>query len=155
MKQHQLTNDEINRLLSIEQVGRISTLNSNGFPYTIPVHFVFSNEKIYIHGLSKGQKITNIHASEKVCFEVDKMGAIIPGMKDSCGTNTEFESVVILGTATMVEEKEIKQKALKHIVEKYTPQLCHLEFPEKMLKATSIIEINILECTGKYYRDTK
>jgi hypothetical protein len=41
---------------------------------------------------------------------------------------------------------------LQAIVEKYTPQLSHLDFPEKMMKATGIIEIEPIEITGKYYK---
>ncbi len=58
MKQHQLSTEEINDVLKSEQVGRIATHNENGYPYIVPVHYVVYDEKIYIHGLIKGQKIS-------------------------------------------------------------------------------------------------
>ena len=152
MKQHQLSTEEIKDLLTTTEVGRIATLNSNGFPYVVPVHYVLLENKIYIHGLIKGLKISNLLANEKVGFEIDEMGEIIPDNAQVCDTNTAFKSVIILGTAKMVEDVANKHKVLDAIVAKYTPQLSHLEYPEKMIRATGIIEITPQETTGKYYK---
>jgi len=152
MKQHQLTKAEIADVLAREQVGRIATLNENGFPYITPVHYVVCDEKIYIHGLIKGQKISNLIRDNRVCFEVDEPGEIIPDNENPCDTNTAFRSVIILGTARMIDDAATKEKILRAVVEKYTPQLSHLSFPEKMMRATGIIEIAPEEVTGKYFR---
>lgn len=152
MKQHQLTDKEISEVLENAQVGRIATHNENGYPYIVPVHFVEFHGKIYIHGLIKGQKISNLIKNSKVCFEVDEMGKIIPDTENSCDTNTEFRSVILLGTAKMIEDTVLKEEILHLVVHKYTPQLTHLSFPDKMMKATGIIEISIIEITGKYYK---
>ena len=152
MKQHQLSVEEISEVLSKSEVGRIATHNENGFPYIVPVHYIVLDGKIYIHGLIKGQKITNLIKNDKVGFEVDEMGTIIPDYVDPCDTNTAFKSVIILGTAQMIEDVDLKIKVLKAVITKYTPQLSHLEMPEKMIKATGIIEISPIETTGKYYK---
>lgn len=152
MKQHQLSTEEIDDVLRKGEVGRIATQNDNGYPYVVPVHYIVFENKIYIHGLIKGQKISNLLNNNKVGFEVDEMGEIIPDNVDPCGTNTAFRSVIILGIARMIEDREIKEKILHDIVTKYTPQLSHLNFPEKMIKATGIIEISPIETTGKYYK---
>lgn len=152
MKQHQLTEEEIAELLHKAEVGRIATNDPKGFPYIVPVHFVHLQNRIYIHGLIKGQKIEYLKADSKVGFEIDEMGAIIPDENIVCDTNTAFKSVIILGHAKMVDEIELKTIVLQEIVKKYTPQLIGMDFPVNMFKATGIIEINIEECTGKYYK---
>lgn len=152
MKQHPLSKSEINEVLQHEQVGRIATHNENGYPYVVPVHYVVYEEKIYIHGLIKGQKISNLIRNNKVGFEVDEMGAIMPDYENPCDTNTAYRSVIILGTAKMIDDRELKENILHAVVKKYTPQLAHLSFPEKMMKATGIIEIDPVEITGKYYK---
>lgn len=152
MKQHQLLKEEIEDVLEKAEVGRIATQNDNGYPYIVPVHFIVYRKRIYIHGLLKGQKISNLTKNKKVGFEVDEMGAVIPGDINPCSTNTTFRSVIMLGDAKMIDDKVVKEKVLRAIVEKYTPQLSHLDFPEKMMQATSIIEIEPIEVTGKYYK---
>lgn len=152
MKQHQLELSEIVEVLDKAEVGRIATNDPNGFPYIVPVHYVYWDDKVYIHGLIKGQKIAYLKQNSKVGFEVDEMGAILPDSKVVCDTNTEFRSVIILGNAFMVDELDLKREVLKRIVKKYTPELGHMEFPENMFKATGIIEIIPIEVTGKYYK---
>lgn len=152
MKQNQLSSEKIADVLASAQVGRIATLNEDGYPYVVPVHFVVYEGKIYIHGLIRGQKISNLLKNNKVCFEVDEMGEIVPNNENSCGTNTRYRSVIILGTAGMIEDEDRKTEVLRATVIKYTPQLSHLPFPERMMKATGIIEVTPVETTGKYHK---
>lgn len=152
MKHYQLTAEEIADVLNKADVGRIGLNDPNGFPYIVPVHFVVIDGKIYIHGLIKGQKIEYLKRDAKVGFEVDEMGPLIISEGQVCDTNTSFRSVIILGTAQMVDDVEMKNKVLREIVKKFTPQMSELEFPDKMIRATGVIEITVLECTGKYYK---
>jgi nitroimidazol reductase NimA-like FMN-containing flavoprotein (pyridoxamine 5'-phosphate oxidase superfamily) len=73
MKTHRMSESEIEALFGEAKVGRLATLNPDGFPYVTPVHFVYYKGKIYIHGLIKGQKNRQPQGNPKVCFEIDKM----------------------------------------------------------------------------------
>ena len=73
MKQHQLSTEAVEALMNKQWVGHLATQNADGFPYVTPVHFVFNGTEILIHGLNRGQKIANIQANDKVCFEVEEM----------------------------------------------------------------------------------
>lgn len=151
MKKHQLDEEQIAEILKTTPVGHLATLNENGYPYVIPVHFIHYENKIYIHGLPRGQKISNITANEKVCFETFLMKGLI--LDDApCDVNTEYESVVIMGKAGVIKDADLKIDILNKIVVKYTPHLAGIEFPENMIRGTSIIEVTIEECTGKYYK---
>ena len=152
MKANQLTAEQIHTILSEEQVGRLATLNDTGFPYITPVHFAYINGKIYIHGLIKGQKIENIQKNGKVCFEVERMGKLLLA-DQPCDVNTEYASVIILGEAHLLNEERQKIEALNAIVAKYAPTLTGKAFPANMLAATSVIEITVVECTGKFYNE--
>ena len=151
MKEHQLLEAEINELLATAKVGHIATINAEGYPYTLPVHFVYNDNKIYIHGLNKGEKIDNLAKNPKVCFEIEDMIGLI--MNDAaCDVNTEYRSVVILGNGVIVEDDTKKKEILSLIVNKYTPTLSGQKFPEEMLIATGIIEITVNQLTGKFYK---
>ena len=151
MKKHQLTEERITEILKEAPVGNLATINENRYPYVVPVHFIYHDDKIYIHGLPKGQKISNISANEKVCFEVYFMKGLILD-EAPCDVNTEYESVVIMGKAAIVKDNDLKETALNKIVEKYTPHLSGIKFPEHTMRGTSVIEVIIEECTGKYYK---
>jgi len=154
MKTHQLEMKEIESLLETETVGRLATVGAAGTPYVIPVHYVYCNQKIYIHGLIRGLKIDNINSNPNVCFEIDKFEQLIyPEEKSPCDVNTQYRSVIITGTAKMVDDADEKLKSdiLNLIVEKYTPSLAGAPFGNA-IKATGVIEITIKEVTGKYYR---
>lgn len=150
MKTHLLTENEMDLLLKTEFVGHLATIQ-NKIPYVVPVHFCYQNQKIYIHGLMKGQKLSNIAENPNVCFEVSRFEKLImPTEKLPCDVNTQYQSVIITGTAKVIEDEKIKTDALNKIVEKYTPTLNGIEFGNSV-KATAVIEIMIEEMTGKYF----
>lgn len=72
MKEFTMTNKAIKNLLDRSKLGRISTIGSDGYPYTVAIHFIYLNDKIYLHSLPVGEKIDNIKNNSKVCFEVDE-----------------------------------------------------------------------------------
>ncbi|WP_312642506.1 pyridoxamine 5'-phosphate oxidase family protein [Hydrogenoanaerobacterium sp.] len=77
MKTHRLTKEQVNNLLSQTQTGCLATLNTNGSPYVTPIHFLYLDNAIYIHGLPKGQKIDNIKANSNVSMTVYEMGGLL------------------------------------------------------------------------------
>jgi nitroimidazol reductase NimA-like FMN-containing flavoprotein (pyridoxamine 5'-phosphate oxidase superfamily) len=153
MKKFQLTSEQIDELLYRTVTGSFTTINEDGYPYTVGMHFIYFNNKIYLHGLPKGQKIDNIKRNSKVCFEINELiGLLIPSDDNPCNTNTEYNSVVIIGDASLVLDLNYKREVLNKIVEKYTPQFAGKELPDNMVKGVAVIEIDIVECTGKYYK---
>lgn len=152
MKTHQLTQEQIDNLLSQTQTGCLATLNANGSPYVTPIHFLYHDNAIYIHGLPKGQKIDNIKANPNVSMTVYEMdGLLLDPHGNPCDTNTKYQSVIMMGTAVLLEDLEQKKRILNGIVEKYTPQLAGKPLPENMIKGTAVIKIDIVDITGKYY----
>ncbi len=63
---------KIKEFLKEEHVGRISSIDENGFPQIIPMNFVFLNDAIYMHSHVKGEKLDNISRNNKVGFEAIK-----------------------------------------------------------------------------------
>ena len=69
-----------------------------------------------------------------------------------CDVNVEYNSVVVLGYAKILTDMEEKRAILDLIVNKYTPEFSDIELPENTVKRTGVIEVEIKECTGKYYK---
>jgi nitroimidazol reductase NimA-like FMN-containing flavoprotein (pyridoxamine 5'-phosphate oxidase superfamily) len=150
MKEHQLTEEQRNLLLNSAHVGHLGTIGGDGFPYVTPVHFVLMGGSIYIHGLARGQKLKNINSNPKVCFEVESEHSYLHA-EDPCDTNTAYRSVICFGRAALLEDRGKAIRVLDAIVEKYAPRHTGRSYPENMLKMTGVIEIKILESTGKYF----
>jgi nitroimidazol reductase NimA-like FMN-containing flavoprotein (pyridoxamine 5'-phosphate oxidase superfamily) len=152
MKHFQLTQEQIDELLQRADAGRFGTIREDGYPYVIAMHFVYHNGNIYMHGLPKGQKIDNVNNNPKACFEVDELlGLMTEGIEAACDTEAVYNSVVMTGTARIMQDYEYKREVLNKLVEKYTPQFAGIELPQKMVQGTAVIELQVEECTGKYH----
>ena len=153
MKDHQLSQEEIAFLLENAASGVLGTSDADGYPYCVPVHFVYLNNKIYIHGLSAGEKIGNIRRDQRAGFTAYRMGELLYSAeaKSPCSVNTAYQSVVVKGSAVLVGNLQTKREILDVVVKKYTPELACLSMPENAVMQTAVIEITPVICTGKYY----
>jgi nitroimidazol reductase NimA-like FMN-containing flavoprotein (pyridoxamine 5'-phosphate oxidase superfamily) len=67
-----LSADEIETVLRSEVVGRIACV-SDGWPYIVPVTYVYDGgENVFSHS-QDGQKIAAMRANPQVCFEVEQV----------------------------------------------------------------------------------
>lgn len=153
MKKYPLTAEQIVHFLQVEPVGNLATNGQDGYPYIAPVHFVYINNKIFIHGLSAGEKIDNIKKNAFVCFELYNMSRLLHDPKDPCGTNTEYKSVIIRGRAALVDNCDDKMLAFNAFVAKYAPQHIGKEYKDNLQKMTAVIEVCIHSCSGKFYSE--
>ena len=80
--------------LNSQPVGRICSIDIDGFPQVIPMNFVFAktqhemkmnkhstplnSDAIYMHSHPFGEKIENIKRNSKVGFEVDQHVCFLP-----------------------------------------------------------------------------
>jgi nitroimidazol reductase NimA-like FMN-containing flavoprotein (pyridoxamine 5'-phosphate oxidase superfamily) len=153
-KKHLLSKEETERLLQSQQVGHLATINPDGHPYVTPVHFVYRDDKIYIHGMGVGQKVENLQRNPLVGFEIQECGdyKVSPVAKTACNVNTEYESVIITGQAAFVEDEARKEEILWAFVRKYVPSLEELPMPAPSIANTCVIELRIETMTGKFYR---
>ena len=150
------SHEKIKEFLSEEHVGRISTIDKNGFPQIIPMNFVFLNDAIYMHSHTKGEKLDNVSQNNKVGFEVDKELEFLPSYfedpHDASLADTLYISVVIKGVASFVTDREEKTLALNGLMEKYQPegQYAPLSSDMKVLDAVTVIKVDSQTIHGKY-----
>jgi len=136
-------------ILENSTVGRIATVNRNGFPVIKPVNYLYWEEKIYFHSSMRGEKIGDIRRGSPVCFEVDQPIAYVAANGSACSANYYYRSLIIKGKAALVKNKSKKLKVLEKLMEKYQPEGGYGRIPEEVLKKTAVIEISVQEITGK------
>jgi len=148
--------EKIKEFLNEEHVGRISSIDENGFPQTIPMNFVFLNDAIYMHSHVKGEKLDNISRNNKVGFEADRELEFLPSYfedpTDASLADTLYISVVIKGIGSFVTNREEKTLALNGLMEKYQPegQYEPIESDMRVLDAVTVIKVTPEIIHGKY-----
>jgi len=136
-------------MLEKSTVGRMATVNQEGFPVIKPVNFLYWDGKVYLHSSKKGEKIKDISRGSPVCFEVDEPIAYVPAKGSACKASYYYRSVIIKGKALLVKDRSKKLEILERLMEKYQPEGGYGEILEEILKKTAVIEITIQEVTGK------
>ena len=147
---------KIKEFLHKEHVGRISTVDEDGFPQIIPMNFVFIDDAIYMHSHPRGEKIQNLLQNDKVGFEVDRELEFLPSYfedpKNASLADTLYISIVIKGIASIVKDREEKTMALNGLMEKYQPEGGYdpITSDMRVLDGVAIIKVVPKILTGKY-----
>jgi len=148
--------EKIKEFLDLEHVGRIASIDENGFPQIIPMNFVFLNDAIYMHSHTKGEKLDNIKRNEKVGFEVDRELEFLPSYfedpKDASLADTLYISVVVKGICSIVEDRNEKTLALNGLMKKYQPEGGYdpLKPEMQVVDEVAIIKVEPDSFRGKY-----
>lgn len=150
MQKYQLSQDEMAAVLNKTKYGILSTIGGDGFPYGVPVNFVYLDGKIYIHGRKMGEKVSNLTNNCKCCFTAAREYGYEFTGEHACDTTAVYESVIIRGCAHVVEDLEVKKKVLLATIDKIVPGRTDMD--EKKVSPTGVYEIEIKAMTGKYHK---
>lgn len=148
--------EKIAQFLNEEHVGRIASLDGDGFPQIIPMNFAFLNGVIYMHSHTRGEKLDNIKTNPKVGFEVDREVEFLPSYfsspTDASQADTLYISVVIKGDGVIINDKEEKTLALNALMEKYQPEGRYEKLTPEMHVVDEVAIIKVIPKTmrGKY-----
>lgn len=128
--------------------GTLSVNGDDGYPYATPVNYIVVNDTVYIHSAPYGYKIECLQKDAKCCFSAIVSAQIVPSQ-----ITATFESVVITGNITFVEDKAEKRAALEAFVTQKHPGYEEIGFKmiEKQIDKTAVLRIDAQEMTGKAY----
>jgi nitroimidazol reductase NimA-like FMN-containing flavoprotein (pyridoxamine 5'-phosphate oxidase superfamily) len=147
MSAEEMTQKEIDHFLTCARVGRLGICLENG-PYIVPVGYAYSKGKIFFHTCNKGLKIEGIKKNPNVCFEVD----------ETLSDASMFKSVIIFGTAEIIDDKEEMIPHLQKLIDKYRVPESFNEYMskpgrnrEKELEAVRICLITPKKITSRKY----
>lgn len=113
----QISEAEARVLLVSGEYGVLSTVSPDGQPYATPLSYVVIDNHICFHGALTGQKTDNLTAEPRACFCV--VGQTKPVYEDTF--STLYESVLVYGDVSFVEEPEEKKSVLMALGVKYMP----------------------------------
>ncbi|HWI50519.1 MAG TPA: pyridoxamine 5'-phosphate oxidase family protein [Symbiobacteriaceae bacterium] len=138
-------------LLETGYVGRLGTAGPDGWPYVVPKMYVAYDGCVYFHSTTaRGHTRKDLEANPKVCFEVDQPGPVFPtGTHSQCETSVGFESVILFGTCTLVEEEAERITCLERLMTKYADPSWERPAVWNSLDATAVFKITVERITGK------
>lgn len=142
----QMEMSRVDALINSGEYGVLGVLDTNGYPYAVPVNYVSDENHIYIHCATEGWKLEAIAANEKVTFTIVGRHAIVANRFSS-----DFESVICFGKAKLITDEKEKMELLKLFIYKYSPdfEVGGLKYVGTDYMKTAMIAIEIEHKTGK------
>ena len=147
----ELNKSEIERILHTNTSGVLAVIDCDGYPYSVPLSYVYSNGKIYFHSAKSGHKIGAIKNCKKATFCIIDKDDVQPEKY-----TTYYKSVIAFGRAEIVCGGEETLTAIEMLGEKYYPNHSDELQAEidKYKSAYLIIRFEIEHITGKQARET-
>ena len=98
-KRQQLDEEACAEILRTGSAGVLAVSGDAGYPYAVPLSYVYANGKLYFHCARAGHKIDAIRRSPKASFCVIGQDAVKP-----LKYTTYFRSVIAFGTVRILED---------------------------------------------------
>ena len=124
----------------------LSVSGDDGYPYGVPISYVYEDGKIYFHCATTGHKLDAIAKNDKVSLCVIGQDEIVQHQY-----TTYFLSVIAFGRAKVLTDDGERRKALTTLALKYSPDFPDGIKPEIDMKLDRVtcVEITIEHMTGK------
>jgi uncharacterized protein len=144
-----LSIEEINTVMARCTNGVLACLGDDGYPYAVPLNYVYFNNKIYFHSAKAGHKIDAIAENSKVSFCIIDKDTI-----SSEKYTSYFRSVIAFGKARIVEGEE-GLDAFYALVEKYSGDQPESSKRKEVAECSHayIISIDIDHISGKQAKE--
>lgn len=148
MRRHrqQLSEEESLAILQKGSSGVLALLGDEGYPYAVPMSYVYHEGKLYFHSSLIGHKIDAVWSCGKASFCVVAEDTVLPE-----AYTTAYRSVIVFGQIRILPSEEEKRRAALLLGEKYNPG--HPEATARELDAglprMHVLELTVEHMTGK------
>jgi uncharacterized protein len=122
----------------------------DGQPFVIPTSYGRSGDTLYVHGSAASRMLRNLDKGLPVCITVTLLDGLVLA-RSIFNHSMNYRSVVVLGTAILVDDPAEKIEALRRLSEHILPgRWAESRQPnEKELKATFVLRVPITEFSAK------
>lgn len=145
-----LSEKECIALLQKATSGVLAVDGDDGYPYAVPMNYVYHDGRLLFHCAPTGHKLDAIARNEKVSFCVISQDEIVPEKFTSY-----FRSVIVFGKAHLITDENEKLNTLMLLAKHFSP--AHVPGREgdiqKALPALHMLALDIEHMTGKEGRD--
>ena len=148
MRRHrqQLSQGDCAAILSRGTSGVLAVAGDGGYPYAVPLSYVYQEGTLFFHCAKAGHKLDALHRCSKASFCVIDQDQVVPPEY-----TTYFRSVIAFGTARVLEDPWEKRQALAALAAKYSPdqEEGRSEEIRAQFSNVTMVELTVEHMTGK------
>ena len=96
--------------------GVLAVSGDEGYPYAVPLNYVYSGGRLYFHCAKSGHKLDALARSDKASFCVIDQDQIVPEEYTSY-----FRSVIAFGQVRVIEDAQQKRAAIEALAIRFSP----------------------------------
>ena len=146
-KRQELSREDTAAILERRTSGVLALAEEGGFPYAVPLSYVYTGDKLYFHCAKSGHKLELIRQNPKASFCVVDQDQIVPEEY-----TTYFRSAIVFGELRVMEDGPEKRAAIEALAAKYDPE-GPADGRQKEIDrewgALCVLEMKIIHMTGK------
>lgn len=113
-KKQVLSEEASAAILTQATSGVLALAGDDGYPYAVPLSYVYDNGRIYFHCAKSGHKLDAIRRNGKASFCVVAQDRVVPQEY-----TTYFRSVIAFGTVQILEDEAEKLAAIEKLAARY------------------------------------
>lgn len=146
-----MTAEEIRRILGEGTSGVLALSGDGGYPYAVPLSYVYDGSRLYFHGARTGHKIDAIRRCEKASFCVVAADDVVPE-----AYTTRYKSVIVFGRIRILDDEAQIREAINKLALKYYPAdspAHRLEMIRREWAPLCMMEMTVEHMTGKQAKE--
>ena len=116
-KRQALTQAQCQAILEQGSCGVLALSGDGGYPYAVPLSYLYHQGKLYFHCAKSGHKLDALRREPKASFCVVAQDQVAP-----LEYTTLYRSVIVFGRLRELEDDKEKRAAIEALALKYAPQ---------------------------------
>jgi uncharacterized protein len=140
----------IHAILDEGLIAHLGVADEHGQPFVIPTLHAREGELVYCHGSAASRTLRALAAGAQACLTVSLIDGLVLA-RSAMHHSANYRSVMLLGTARLLQDPAEKLAAFEAIVEHIVPgRFSDVRAPtEKELTATAVLALPIAEASAK------
>jgi nitroimidazol reductase NimA-like FMN-containing flavoprotein (pyridoxamine 5'-phosphate oxidase superfamily) len=125
-------------------------MSENNVPYVLPLNFAMDGDRVILHSAQHGRMWETIRKNPKVCINwILGEELAWQDVQVGCSYRVKSKSVLVEGTAEIVDDFEEKERLLQLFMDQYSD--LPFRFNAPAVKNVGVILIHITKLTAKEF----
>lgn len=108
LTKQELSREETLAILEKNGTGTLALAGDDGYPYSVPVNYMYQDGCIYFHGAKSGHKAEAISREPRASMSVIDMDVLLPDQY-----TTDYRSVIVFGEIALITEDQRKRQVIR------------------------------------------